>query len=116
MAFPAIGLFAGIATVITSSFVALVGYLGTVVSKKIAIGTALGIFAVLGWVALQGAIVGMWIAMAWVMPEKMAMPTRFVNALLPPNTWACIQVLAGAKIARWVWDRQREWAKMTASS
>lgn len=97
-----------LALLVGPAFVAIVAFLSTYIGKKLAVGAALGAFLVAGWIALQVAILALWNAVAFAMPDIPAL--QLVTYLLPSNTNACINALILAKLGRWLWDRQREWA------
>lgn len=114
MPLPAIPLAAGLGSLIGGVFAGLVGFLTDFIGRKAAIATALGSFLVAGWVAIQGAVYLAWTSLGWVIPSELSVPLGFVAYLLPSNTTACIQVMVVAKIGRWLWDQQRDWARAVA--
>jgi len=99
---------------LSSAFVTLIAFFSAFVTKKIAIGVALGAFLVAGWVALQSAMYLAWASLGWIMPAGMSLPLSFVGYLLPSNTSICIEVIVLARIGRWLWDVQSDWARAMA--
>jgi len=105
-----------LAALLGNAFSGVVAFFAAVMSKKLATSAALAAFLVAGWVALQAGIYAAWTALNFTIPAVMVMPLSFVAAVLPSNTSACISAIVLAKIGRWLWDRQREWAVASAQS
>lgn len=116
MPLPLVPLAAGLGTVVGSVFAGLVGWLSAVFSRKVAVGAALAAFLVAGWVAIQASLAAAWIALGWAIPGDLVVPLSFVKYLLPSNTAICIQTVILAKIGRWLWDGQRDWARAVAAA
>lgn len=116
MPLPAIPFAVGLGTLIGSAFAGLVGFLTAILGKKAAIGTALAAFLVAGWIALQAGIYALWLSLGWTMPAELEIPVQFVRFVLPANTALCIEIVVLAKIGRWLWDGQRDWARATAAA
>lgn len=114
MALPLVGAVYGLGTVLSAGFAGVATFLSAYVSKKIAVGAALGITLVAGWVALQAAMIAAWAAIGFVVPEELQLPLQFVVAFLPSNLDDCIATIVLAKIGRWLWDQKREWVIATA--
>jgi hypothetical protein len=115
MAFP-IGIAAGLGNLVGSGFAWLVGIYTAIVSRKVAVGAALAAFLVAGWTAIQLTLYAMWTSLGWIMPSELSIPMGFIRYLLPANTALCIEVVILAKIGRWLWDNQRDWAIATAQA
>lgn len=106
----------GIGPILGSAFAAVVAWLTTVVTKKVAIAAAYTAFLLAGWVGFQTALYAIWVGVGFVMPASLVAPLELVSYLLPDNTFVCINALVAAKIGRWLWDRQREWAAVVAAA
>lgn len=99
-----------------NAFTGLVAFLGAMVTKKVAVALALAAFLIAGWIAIQLAIKALWEGLAWTIPGAVVGPLEFAAAFLPSNFGPCVDALVLALIARWLWDRQREWAAAVAAA
>src|SRR5260221_6188496 len=104
-----------LALLLSSGFSGIVAFLAQFVTKKIAVGAALGAFMIAGWVALQLALKALWSGISYTMPSMLTGPLGVLAYLLPDNFDACVAACMGALFARFVWDAQREWAKAVAA-
>jgi len=89
----------------------ITGWLTQFVTKKIALGAALGTVLVGGWVALQLAVYGLWSAIGFVMPPFMGDVMKVVLYMLPSNAFACMNALIAARLLTWAWREQKDYAK-----
>lgn len=105
-----------LAGLLGNAFTGFVTFLATWFSKKVAVAAALVAFLIGGWVAIQVTMVGLWNALDFVIPSSIEPSLAVALYLLPANTWPCVQALVLARIARWLWDRQREWALAVAAA
>jgi len=105
-----------LAALLGDAFIAVVTWLHVVMTYRIAVGIALATFYTAGWIAIQAAIVALWIGLGYVTPTTLQTPFAVVAYLLPDNFAICVQALIAAKFARWLWDAQREWASATAGA
>ena len=105
-----------LAALLANGFAQLVGYLTAFFGKKLAVAGALAAFLVGGWVAIQGTLKAIWTGLAWSIPAEIVGPLQLAAYVMPSNLSACFSALIAARLARWVWDRQREWAVAVAQS
>lgn len=90
----------------------LVGFFG----KKLTAAITVGATFIGGWLALQIALVGLWTALGFTLPEIMVEPMQFAAYALPSNFNACLAACMAGKAARWLWDVQVEWIKVSAAA
>lgn len=114
MALPVVSLASGLGAFFTAAFGSFAGWLSAFLSQKSAAAVALGVFLIAGWVTLQATIVALWAGLQWAIPGEMDVPLALVGSLMPSNAGSCFSVVIGAKIARWLWDVQAEWAVSVA--
>lgn len=102
-----------LATLLGNAFVSVVAFFSSFVTKKIAVGAALGAFLVSGWVAVQVAVYGLWTAFAFALPTSPAFQKgmALTAALMPPHMFGALTLLGVVRIAMWVWDEQKAYAK-----
>lgn len=89
-------------------------WLASVIGKKAAVAVTVGATFVAGTLALQALLFGLWMGLAYSLPAVMRDGLGFVVYLLPSNFSTCIAAMMGGKIARWLWDSQVEWLKVSA--
>jgi len=94
----------------------VVAFFAAFMTQRVAVGAALGAFFVAGWVAFQASLYALWVSIDFAIPSALLAPFGVVAYLLPSNLQLCVTVLVAAKIARWLWDAQREWATAVASA
>lgn len=104
-----------LAALLGSAFSAVVAWLSAFVTKKVAVAAALAAFFGTGWLAFQVGLRALYEGLAFVVPAWMSPPLAVVAYLLPSNFNTCLAACLAALYARFVWDRQREWAKAVAS-
>jgi hypothetical protein len=109
---PALGVFAWIAS-ITAGFIT---WLAAMLGKKAAVAITVGATFVASWIAFQALAYLLWTNLAWQMPPMMQKPVNMIAYSLPTNFSACMTAMVSAKIARWLFDVQMEWIKITAQS
>jgi len=105
-----------LALLLGNAFTGVVAFLATYLTKKAAVVIALSTFLIGGWIILQTSLFALWTALAFVLPLELVEPLRVAGYLLPSNTTACVATLVSARLGRWLWDRQREWAQVVASA
>lgn len=105
-----------LALLLGNAFAGFIAFLATYFTKKAAVVIALSTFLVGGWIILQTALFAMWTALAFTLPSELVDPLRVAAYLMPTNTTGCVAALVSARLARWLWDRQREWAQVVAAA
>lgn len=101
-----------LAGLVAQFFVWLIGLFG----KKIAIAVTVGATFVAGWIALQAALLALWVGLGYSLPEYMTEPIAFALYAVPDGATACLSAAMAGKIAAWLWAVQREWLKVSASA
>lgn len=114
MAAPLIPFAGAIATFFGSLFAGLVSAFATFFTRKTAVALALGAFLVGGWLALQAAMYAAWQSLNFVMPAGLDIPLQIGLYLMPSNFAVCVEIVILAKIGRWLWDGQADWARAVA--
>lgn len=105
-----------LAALLGNAFTAVVAFFAAFLTKKAAVAAAFAGFLIGGWITLQLALLALWTGLAYSMPPSLVAPLSVAAYLLPSNTSACVQAIVLAKVGRWLWDRQREWAAAVASA
>jgi len=105
-----------LASLLGNAFSSTVGFFAAFFTKKAAVGTALALFLIAGWIALQVALLALWSSIGYTVPESMHGALAVVLYLLPDHTAVCVEAIVLAKVGRWLWDRQREWAAVVAAA